>query len=154
MTDDRILLPYVLLLNSFLLPFLSPLCFGFYIYISLTRVLGSFTMHSSLPVWLVVFRTAWIIKAAPNGGKCYEWNGDQIHNQSPCTPEARACSCCRLGDSCLSNGRCRNETLTPYFTGGCTDSTWNSPSVCPEICNNNKIRQVSSHDAIPPSCTT
>ena len=107
-------------------------------------------MFSSLLIWLAAFWEALIITAAPNDGKCYNPNRDQGVDFLPCYPEAEVSPCCLQGDSCLSNGLCQssaNGTLTPYFTGQCTDFTWSSPSVCPEICNNNKTRQVCSHDA-------
>ena len=108
---------------------------------------AGFTMQSPLFISLIVFLTARVVKAAPNNGKCYNANQIQVGSALPCDPEAEVSSCCYFGYICLSNGLCEpNGNLsqydTPYFTSFCTDYSWNSPSTCLEICNNNKTRQV------------
>ena len=98
---------------------------------------------------LLVFLTPWGVTAVPNNGKCYGLDRVQDGEFTPCNPEAEVSSCCWLKDTCLSNGICKtsNDTAgTPYFTGLCTDYSWNSPSECLEICDHNKTRQVIIHD--------
>ena len=110
-------------------------------------------MYSSILIFLVVFRTTWVVTAASSNEICYDTDGDQTATNFviPCVPEAEVSLCCRLNDTCLSNGLCRaNLTqvptdLTPFYTGRCTDSSWNS-SVCPKICENNEIRQVTLYN--------
>lgn len=106
---------------------------------------AGFRMHSSCLVSLIVFLPAWIVTAAPNNGICYNTNGVQDGSSLPCDPKAAVSFCCQFGDMCLSNGLCepsgnQSQYYTPYFTGLCTDYTWNSPPTCLEICNNNKYR--------------
>lgn len=107
-------------------------------------------MHLSFLILLVVFQTAWVVTAAPNNGICY--NIDQVQAVSsagaPCDSEAEVSVCCEVGSICLSNGLCEtiNQTQqSSFFTGDCTDSSWNS-STCPKICNNNRTRQVTFYD--------
>ena len=113
-------------------------------------------MNSSLLVLLVVFWTASFVTAAPNSGICYNKNGIQDPAYRACNPEAEVSFCCPSGTNCLSNGICQNSKRgdTPYFMGTCTDFMWNSPSVCFEFCNNDKIRQVASHHDVLSKCIT
>ena len=114
----------------------------------------SIGMNSSLLVLLVVFWTASFVTAASNNGICYNKNRVQEPTRLACNPEAEVSSCCPSGDICLSNGICQNSTsnITPYWTGTCTDYMWNSPSACPEICNNANIRQVASLPDVLSEC--
>ena len=111
------------------------------------RDIVSIGMNSLLLVLLVVFGTASFVTAALNNGICYNINRIQEPSYLVCNPEAEVSSCCSSGATCLSNGLCEfsNITVSTYWTGTCTDYLWNSPSTCPEICNNDKIRQVASH---------
>lgn len=136
------------------LPFLLPLFLSFSSLLSgafeqfkrLACDVGDFKMHPSFLVLLVVFRTAWVVTAAPNDGMCY--NEDQVQAISsagaPCDSEAEVSICCGFGSICLSNGLCETINSTQqssFFTDDCTDNSWKS-STCPKICNNNRIRQV------------
>ena len=106
----------------------------------------SIRMNSSLLVLLLVFWTASFVTAAPNNGICYNKNMVQDPSQIACNPEAEASLCCSSDCFCLSNGLCQSKTPTQvYWTGTCTDYLWNSPSECPEVCNNDKTRQVASY---------
>lgn len=114
---------------------------------------AGFRMNSSLLISLVLFLATWFVTAAPNNGICY--NTDQIQDGGylPCDPEAEVSFCCKPGDICLSKGLCEPSVNTssydtPYFTSLCTDYSWNSPSTCLEICNNNPSRQVISYDVV------
>ena len=111
-------------------------------------------MNSSLLVLLVVFWTASFVTAAPNSGICYNKNKIQDPTQRACNPDAEVSSCCQSGSICFSNGLCQIDAkgITPYWTGTCTDYTWNSPSACPEVCNNDNIRQVASHHDVLSEC--
>lgn len=101
-------------------------------------------MPSFLLISLTVFLIAWSATAAVNNGKCYFANQIQSGNM-PCDPKAEVSSCCTPGFICLSNGLCepsvnQSQYVTPYFSSTCTDYTWNSPSVCVGMCENNKTR--------------
>ncbi len=109
---------------------------------------AGFTMRSLLFVSLILYLTAWVVKAAPNNGICYNADQIQVDSWLPCDPEADVSSCCGFSTICLSNGLCepsgnQSQNTTPYlFTSLCTDYSWDSPSTCPKICNNNKTRHV------------
>ena len=114
-------------------------------------------MHPLLFVSRTVFLVAGVVTAGPNRGKCYNTDQVQVGNSLPCNPEAEVSFCCAFGDICLSNGLCEpsgnlSQYDTPYFTSTCTDYSWNSPSDCPEICNNNKTRQVKFSDVALLKC--
>ena len=104
-------------------------------------------MYSLFITSMTVYWTFVAVTAAPNGGACYDSDGIQNNDSFPCDSEAETTFCCAAGYICLSNGLCQPASnlsayITPYFTSDCTDYSWNSPSACPEICNNNKTRQV------------
>ena len=106
-------------------------------------------MHSPLVASMTVFWTIWTATAASNGGICFDSNHVQDTTSFPCDSEAETSFCCAGNDICLSNGLCKpvvDQGYTPYYTSDCTDYSWNAPSTCLEICNNNKTRQVELHD--------
>ena len=142
-------------LSSLVLYLFSGSFFSFFFFPLLPKILevykrhacyiAGFRMHSLCLISLVVFLPAWIVTAAPNNGICYNANGVQDGISLPCDPKAAVSSCCHFGDICYSNGLCvssgnQSQYYTAYFTGQCTDYTWNSPSTCLEICNNDKSR--------------
>lgn len=110
-----------------------------------THDIADLKMPSFLLISLTVFLTAWSATAAVNNGKCYHGNQIQDGTNVPCDPKAEVSSCCTPGFICLSNGLCEpsvngSQYLTPYFSSTCTDYSWNSPSVCVGMCENNKTR--------------
>lgn len=112
-------------------------------------------MYLSILISLTVFRTTWVVTAAPNDGICYDIDGDQTTGPFDlvCDSEAEVSFCCSPNMTCFSNGLCGAnltqfpEDLTPYYTSKCTDSSWNS-SACPKICNNNETRQVTFYNVV------
>ena len=68
---------------------------------------------------------------------CYYPSGVRMFSDfEPCAdPTARApySGCCQLGDVCLPSGLCQWPEKKTTYRGGCTDSTWGSPS-CPNFC--------------------
>ena len=114
----------------------------------------SIRMNSPLFVLLIVFGSSSFVAAKPNDGICYHKNRVQDPTRMACNPEAEVSTCCQPGAICLSNGLCEmvSNDVSRYWTGTCTDYTWNSPSVCPAICNHAKIRQVVSHHDVLSEC--
>ena len=76
------------------------------------------------------------VQATPSG-QCYFPNGNLATDYLPCTDisgEAQSW-CCHLSDSvCTQNGYCVGSNGL-FYRGGCTDSTFTSPS-CPQVCKN------------------
>ena len=109
-------------------------------------------MHLLYLSLLICFGTTWVLIAASNSGICYDIDEVQTSNLA-CDPEAEASVCCGIGFTCLSNGLCetydQKDNWTGFWTGGCTDVTWNS-SACPKICNNDKYRQATFHNVVLP----
>ncbi|KAK4950260.1 hypothetical protein LTR10_011241 [Elasticomyces elasticus] len=68
--------------------------------------------------------------------QCFFPNGQPEDNLVPCT-SASVSSCCAVGDTCISNGLCKNGgdlNSGFYWRDGCTDSTWGDG--CPQMCVN------------------
>ena len=137
---------HILLFRSPPVLFFSSMFFTiFQLFKRQTHNIADSKMPSFLLISLTVFLTAWSATAAVNNGKCYHGNQIQDGTNSPCDPEAEVSSCCHLGFICLSNGLCEpsvnaSQYVTPYFSSTCTDYSWNSPSVCVGMCENNKTR--------------
>ncbi|KAM0794922.1 hypothetical protein BDR22DRAFT_638439 [Usnea florida] len=78
-------------------------------------------MYSLFINSMTVSLTFVAVTAAPNGGGCYDSDGNQGTDTFPCDSEAETSFCCVAGYICLSNGLCqpasnRSDYLTPYFT--------------------------------------
>ena len=113
---------------------------------------AGFRMHLLYLSLLIYFGTTWVVTAASNNGICYDIDEVQTSNLA-CDPQAEVSVCCGVGFTCLSNGLCetynQTDSWTGFWTGGCTDVTWNS-SACLKICNNDKYRQAKLHNVVLP----
>ncbi|KAF2106995.1 hypothetical protein BDV96DRAFT_308336 [Lophiotrema nucula] len=83
-----------------------------------------------------------------DGQKCYDAHGIETENL-PCNPAAAVSPCCAPTFVCLDNGLCQPgpnttaagyQTLSPFYRGSCTDSTWKDRR-CPQFCDGSDDNQ-------------
>ena len=78
---------------------------------------------------------------APDDGQCYYPNGKPESNLVACNQTSGAVSsCCSIGDTCHTNGLCKNDEHPDnglYWRDGCTDSSWGEG--CPQMCTGRDI---------------
>lgn len=68
--------------------------------------------------------------------ECYWPDGSIATQATPCNVEATNSHCCGVGDTCLSNGYCLQNTgiyANRLSRAGCTDYSWASQQ-CPQFC--------------------
>lgn len=58
---------------------------------------------------------------------CYDPDGSENTDDTPCNPDADVTHCCGSNSLCLKNSLCWQQDYASLNQGSCTDSSWSSP---------------------------